>query len=120
MAQPVAKRLVGSVRTVLAAGLLLSASLVVIGTAAVPAGASTDQPIVLGDICSCTGPEASSVSQTSPTIQAWASWENAHGGIDGHKVEVIVKDDGYNPGTALSDATQLVTLGPRGGHLRQQ
>ncbi len=109
MAEPVAKRVVGSVRTMLAAGLLVSASLVVIGTAAVPAGASTDQPIVLGDICSCTGPEASSVSQTSPTIQAWASWENAHGGIDGHKVEVIVKDDGYNPGTALSDATQLVT-----------
>jgi branched-chain amino acid transport system substrate-binding protein len=110
MARAAVKGIVESVRTALAAGLLLSASLVVIGTTASTAGASTsEQPIVVGDICSCTGPEASSVGQTSPTIQAWASWENAHGGIDGHKVDVIVKDDGYNPGTALSDATQLVS-----------
>lgn len=105
----VAKRMVETVRIALAAGLLLSASLVVIGITAAAAGASTSKPIVLGDICSCTGPEASSIAQTSPTIQAWASWENSHGGIDGHKVEVIVKDDGYNPGTALSDAKELVT-----------
>jgi branched-chain amino acid transport system substrate-binding protein len=109
MAHAAVRRLVGPIRTALAAGLLLSASLVVVGAVATTAGASTSQPIVLGDICSCTGPEASSIAQTSPTIQAWASWENAHGGIDGHKVEVIVKDDGYNPGTALSDATQLVS-----------
>jgi len=96
MAHAAVRRLVGPIRTALAAGLLLSASLVVVGAVATTAGASTSQPIVLGDICSCTGPEASSIAQTSPTIQAWASWENAHGGIDGHKVEVIVKDDGYN------------------------
>ncbi len=109
MARVAVKRMSGPVRTALAAGLLLGASLVVTGTTATTAGASSDQPIVLGDICSCTGPEASSIAQTSPTLQAWASWENSHGGIDGHKVQVIVKDDGYNPGTALSDAKELVS-----------
>jgi branched-chain amino acid transport system substrate-binding protein len=73
-----------------------------------PAGASTGAPVVFGDICSCTGPEASTIAQTSSVLQAWASWTNAHGGIDGHKVEVIVKDDGYNPATSLSDAQTLV------------
>ncbi len=96
------------VRAALAAGLLCSASVVAVGLTTATAGAATEQPIVLGDICSCTGPEASSIAQTSPTIQAWASYENAHGGIAGHKVKVIVKDDGYNPGTALADAKELV------------
>ena len=72
------------------------------------AGASTPAPLVVGFICSCTGPEASSISQTAPTAQAWASWTNAHGGIDGHKVTVIVKDDAYNPATGLTDAQTLV------------
>ena len=96
------------VRATMAACLLFSASVVAVGLTAARAGAATEQPIVLGDICSCTGPEASSIAQTSPTIEAWASYENAHGGIAGHKVHVIVKDDGYNPGTALADAKELV------------
>jgi branched-chain amino acid transport system substrate-binding protein len=74
-----------------------------------PADAATKAAIVLGDICSCTGPEASSVGQTAPTLQAWAKWVNAHGGIQGHPVTLIVKDDAYNPGTSLSDAEALVT-----------
>jgi len=73
------------------------------------AGAATKKaPLVVGDICSCTGPEASSIGQTSPTVEAWASWVNSHGGVQGHHVQVIVKDDGYNPGTSLADAKQLV------------
>jgi branched-chain amino acid transport system substrate-binding protein len=72
------------------------------------AGASTPATLEIGFICSCTGPEASTISQTAPAAQAWASWTNAHGGIDGHKVHIVVKDDGYNPSTSLSDAQTLV------------
>jgi branched-chain amino acid transport system substrate-binding protein len=93
-------RIGGSV-VIAAAGLTLGLG--------VTAGAATGAPLVLGDICSCTGPEASTISQTTPTIEAWESWVNGHGGIDGHQVRVIVKDDGYNPGTSLADAKQLVT-----------
>jgi branched-chain amino acid transport system substrate-binding protein len=84
----------------------ITAGLLVIGQAA---GAATKAPLVIGDICSCTGPEASSIAQTTPTIQAWAKYVTAHGGIQGHPVSLIVKDDGYNPTTALTDATTLVT-----------
>jgi branched-chain amino acid transport system substrate-binding protein len=73
------------------------------------AGAATKSPILIGDICSCTGPEASSVSQTHPTIVAWAKYVTAHGGIQGHPVTIVEKDDGYNPTTSLAAAKTLVT-----------
>jgi branched-chain amino acid transport system substrate-binding protein len=73
-----------------------------------PAGATTPAPFVVGDICSCTGPEASTIAQTTPTALAWASSINARGGIDGHTVKVIVKDDGYDPTKSPADAQTLV------------
>jgi branched-chain amino acid transport system substrate-binding protein len=84
----------------------VTASLLTIGQSA---GAATKAPIVIGDVCSCTGPEASSVAQTTPTLQAWAKYVTAHGGIQGHPVQLIVKDDGYNPTTSLADVQTLVT-----------
>ena len=78
------------------------------GSVGQSAGAATPAPLVVGDICSCTGPEASTIAQTSPTAQAWASSVNAEGGIEGHKVDVIVKDDAYNPTTSLAEAQTLV------------
>jgi len=72
------------------------------------AGASTPDTLEIGFICSCTGPEASTISQTAPAAEAWASWTNAHGGLEGHKVQLTVKDDGYNPSTSLTDAESLV------------
>ena len=65
-------------------------------------------PVVIGDLCSCTGPEASTISQTTDVVNAWASSVNAEGGLDGHKVQIVVKDDGYNPATSLADAQALV------------
>jgi branched-chain amino acid transport system substrate-binding protein len=88
--------------TVVAAGLSVAGSL------SHQAGAATPAPLVVGDICSCTGPEASTIAQTSPTALAWASSVNAQGGIDGHKVKVIVKDDAYSPTTSLAEAQTLV------------
>jgi branched-chain amino acid transport system substrate-binding protein len=88
----------------LAAGLTL-----VTGAIGQPAGASGSKaPLIIGDLCSCTGPEASTISQTTNVVQAWASSVNAKGGIDGHKVQIIVKDDGYNPTTSLADAQAFV------------
>jgi branched-chain amino acid transport system substrate-binding protein len=84
----------------------IAASLLTFGQSA---GAAAKAPIVIGDICSCTGPEASSVAQTTPTLQAWAKYVTAHGGIQGHPVQLIVKDDGYNPTNSLNDVETLVT-----------
>jgi len=92
---------------------IITAGLLVVGptteaTAATAATAASKAPLVIGDICSCTGPEASSVAQTTPTIEAWAKYVSAHGGIQGHPVTIIVKDDGYNPTTSLAAAQTLV------------
>jgi branched-chain amino acid transport system substrate-binding protein len=87
---------------------VIAAGLSAVGFVGQPAGAKTLAPLVVGDICSCTGPEASSLGQSTPTALAWASWVNAQGGIDGHTVKVIAKDDGYSPTTALADAQGLV------------
>ena len=87
----------------LAAGLTLAT-----GALSQPASAAAKSPVVVGDLCSCTGPEASTISQTTAVVQAWASSINAKGGLNGHKVQIVVKDDGYNPSTSLAEAEALV------------
>jgi branched-chain amino acid transport system substrate-binding protein len=63
----------------------------------------------LGVICSCTGPEASSTSTSAPALEAWADWTNAHGGVNGHPVRLIVENDQTNPGVALAEVERLVS-----------
>jgi branched-chain amino acid transport system substrate-binding protein len=87
----------------LAAGLTLAT-----GALSQPASAASKSTVVIGDLCSCTGPEASTISQTTDVVQAWAKSVNAKGGLAGHQVQIVVKDDGYNPATSLTDAQALV------------
>ena len=76
---------------------------------AAPAGAaSSSSTVTIADLCSCTGPEASSISQTSSTMQAWASWVNGHGGLAGHQVNLVILDDGYSVARALTNAETAV------------
>jgi branched-chain amino acid transport system substrate-binding protein len=60
-------------------------------------------------ICSCSGPEAANEAATGTVIQAWAKYVNAHGGINGYPVDVIVKDDDLNPALSVREAKELVT-----------
>jgi branched-chain amino acid transport system substrate-binding protein len=73
-----------------------------------PASGADAAPIVVGDICSCTGPLGAGALPTTAVLQSWAKWVNAHGGIDGHDVNLIVKDDGSNQGVAISDTKELI------------
>jgi len=70
----------------------------------VPKGA----PIIIGSICSCTGAQAAAASQAAPIIKAWADSVNDAGGLNGHAIKLIVKDDGGNPAAALQAAKELV------------
>jgi branched-chain amino acid transport system substrate-binding protein len=74
------------------------------------AAAGKGAPINIGDIASLTGPEASSIDQTTQVLEAWAKTVNAAGGLQGHPVDLIVKDDGYNPTTSLTEVKELVTV----------
>jgi branched-chain amino acid transport system substrate-binding protein len=87
----------------LAAGLTLAT-----GALSQPASAASKSPVVIGDLCSCTGPEASTISQTTDVVQSWAKSMNAKGGLEGHQIQIVVKDDGYNPTTSLAEAKALV------------
>jgi branched-chain amino acid transport system substrate-binding protein len=60
-------------------------------------------------ICSCTGPQQASLGDNGNVADAWARWVNAHGGINGFPVRIVVKDDGENPATSLDQAKELVT-----------
>jgi len=82
--------------------------LVTATTSGPASAASSGAPVVIGDLCSCTGPEASTISQTTVVVNAWAASVNAKGGLDGHQVQIVVKDDGYNPATSQADAQALV------------
>ena len=86
---------------IVAAGILVVVS---------PQSASAAQPpITVGIVCSCTGPFAGQLGVGPPAYQAWAKWQNSKGGIDGHKVDVIVKDDALNPATSSTEVHALVT-----------
>jgi branched-chain amino acid transport system substrate-binding protein len=41
-------------------------------------------------------------------VAAWADWENAHGGINGHSVKIIKMDDAGSATTALAQVTQMI------------
>lgn len=71
--------------------------------------AASGAPIVIGSICSCTGPLSATTATDPQTLIAWEKWTNAHGGINGHPVKVINLDDGLNATTTVNDAKQLVT-----------
>jgi branched-chain amino acid transport system substrate-binding protein len=73
------------------------------------AGASST-PVNIGFVCDCAdGTLSSSDSVAKPTVQAWVSYTNAHGGVNGHKVNVIYEDPNFNSGTALSEVETLVS-----------
>lgn len=73
----------------------------------VAAGSNTD-PIRVGYICSCTGPLASSIDVNKQAYQAWVDSVNAAGGINGHKIQLYVEDDAFNPSTSVSQIHALV------------
>src|SRR5579863_1252891 len=69
--------------------------------------ASSKAPIVIGGICSCSGPLGNFPTEFQPYL-SWVDTVNASGGINGHKVKFIQMDDQGNPGLSVSDAKTLV------------
>jgi branched-chain amino acid transport system substrate-binding protein len=68
-------------------------------------GKPTGGSITIGTICSCSGLQAGQLGALGKVAQVWASNVNASGGINGHPVHLIVKDDGSNPATSLQAAS---------------
>jgi branched-chain amino acid transport system substrate-binding protein len=91
--------------------LFVSTLALVAGGLALDGGPQADAagaPIVIGYMCTCTGPTASSNVVAPPAYQAWVDSVNATGGLNGHKVKLIVEDDQASPNVAISDVTTLI------------
>jgi branched-chain amino acid transport system substrate-binding protein len=99
-------RLLTTIAMTGAAALLVLLTVPMSATAASAASRAT--PVVVGDICSCTGPLASTAQQTGPTLEAWASWVNAHGGLSGHPVKLLEVDDLTSATTAVAEVGKFV------------
>lgn len=64
--------------------------------------------IKIGAILAVTGPASFLGSPESKTLEMLADEINAQGGINGKKIELIIKDSGANPEKAISFAKQLI------------
>lgn len=64
--------------------------------------------VVVGLLCSCTGPAAASLSSLTDLASAWEKSTNEAGGINGTPVKVVAYDDAGVAATALQNAQKLV------------
>jgi len=62
----------------------------------------TDTEVVIGWTTPLSGP-AALWGVTALGGKAWADYINDQGGINGRKIKVILKDDGYNPARAMAN-----------------
>jgi ABC-type branched-subunit amino acid transport system substrate-binding protein len=68
----------------------------------------TATSITFGTHQPLTGPAAPGYSEIAPASQAFFDYVNAHGGLFGRKIHLIIKDDAYNPANTVNVVHQLV------------
>jgi branched-chain amino acid transport system substrate-binding protein len=66
----------------------------------------TDTEVTIGITTPLSGP-AAAWSATALGAEAWAKHVNEQGGVNGRKIKVVMKDDGYNPGRALANVNEM-------------
>ncbi len=66
----------------------------------------TDTEVVVGWTTPLSGP-AALWGVTALGGKAWADYINDQGGINGRKIKVILKDDGYNPARAMANLREM-------------
>src|SRR5947209_18051132 len=76
------------------------------GSSSAPGVTATS--ITFGTHQPLTGPAAPGYSEIAPAAQAYFNYVNAHGGVFGRKIHLIIKDDAYNPTNTVNVVHQLV------------
>ena len=66
--------------------------------------------IVIGSSLALSGPVSASSHDIVPGMQAVFDKVNAEGGIDGHKIKLIVKDDAYEVARAVTNVKGLLDV----------
>src|SRR2546425_2867928 len=88
----------------LAAALLLALLLPVLARAQAPG--VTDTEIAIGLTTPLSGP-AAAWGNTAVAMEAWAKHINEQGGVNGRKLKMTMKDDGYAPTPAVANLTEM-------------
>jgi branched-chain amino acid transport system substrate-binding protein len=86
----------------------LALAAAVLGLAASQAQAAEKPPLKIGALLAVTGPAAFLGAPESRTLEMLVEELNAKGGVDGRKIQLVVKDTGGNPEKAVSFAKQLI------------
>jgi ABC-type branched-subunit amino acid transport system substrate-binding protein len=68
----------------------------------------TSNSITIGATVPLTGPAAPGYDEIAPAMNAVFAWANAHGGVDGRKINYTYLDDGYNPANTATLTRKLV------------
>jgi branched-chain amino acid transport system substrate-binding protein len=66
----------------------------------------TDSEVIVGVTTPLSGP-AALWGVTGAGMKAWADYVNDQGGVNGRKIRVVLKDDGYNPTRALANLQEM-------------
>ncbi len=66
----------------------------------------TDTEVTIGITNPLSGP-AALWGMTGVGAKTWADYINDKGGVHGRKINVILRDDGYNPSRALANLTEM-------------
>lgn len=93
---------------VMVALLVAAGTGVSVGTAEASASGATKAPITIGVIASFTGSLSYPQSEVDGGLQARFNLQNEHGGVNGHKLKMIVLDDGSSPQGSVNAANVLV------------
>jgi ABC-type branched-subunit amino acid transport system substrate-binding protein len=68
----------------------------------------TANSVTFGTHQPLTGPAAPGYSEIAPASQAFFNYVNAHGGVFGRKIHLIIKDDSYDPTKTVGVVHQLI------------
>jgi branched-chain amino acid transport system substrate-binding protein len=66
----------------------------------------TPAPIPIGTVCSCSG----QLAGARAVVSAWVDSVNAHGGVDGHPLELFSYNDHGSASASLADVQRLVWI----------
>ena len=89
-------------------GIMLGVMLLpaIAGAESTPGVTSTS--ITIGATVPLTGPAAPGYDEIAPAMDAVFAYVNAHGGVDGRKINYTYLDDGYNPANTATLTRKLV------------
>ncbi len=89
-------------------GLMLGVTILPATAGAESTPGVTSSTITIGATVPLTGPAAPGYDEIAPAMEAVFSYVNAHGGVDGRKINYTYLDDGYNPANTATLTRKLV------------